>query len=67
MKQIITECPYCHNKHIFNVTDEQYNKYVNGESYIQTIFPKFTPTEREMLITGICGECWDKIFGSEED
>ena len=67
MKQIVTECPYCHRKHVFTITDEQFNKYANGESYIQTIFPELTAPEREMLITGICEECWNKIFSSEED
>lgn len=65
MKKIKTQCPNCGKVHIFKVSDEQYRKYINGESYIQNIFSELTPGEREMLITGICPECWNKIFKEE--
>ena len=29
---------------------------------IQTVFPKLTLDEREMLKTGFCPKCWDIIF-----
>ena len=29
---------------------------------IQTVFPNLTLDEREMLKTGFCPKCWDKIF-----
>lgn len=62
MKKIVTKCPKCGTVHVFNVTNEQYNQYVNGESYIQNIFSEYSAEEREMLITGICPDCWKKIF-----
>lgn len=33
---------------------------------IQTALPTLTPTEREMLVTGICGECWDLLGDDDE-
>ena len=66
MKQIRTQCPECGKVHIFEVSDEQYQKYINNEGYIQTIFPSLSAGEREMLITGICPKCWDEIFKEEE-
>ena len=67
MKKIETKCPICGETHIFEVTDEQYNKYIAGEEFIQNIFPEMSVIGREMLITGICGECWDKIFPRDEE
>lgn len=33
---------------------------------IQDIIPNVSPAYREMFISGICPECWDKMFGCEE-
>ena len=32
---------------------------------IQTVFPKLTLDQREMLKTGFCPKCWDKIFDED--
>lgn len=66
MKNIYTKCPICGKKTIFTVTDEQYDKYINKKENIQRIFPKLSCEDREKLITGICGDCWNKIFKDEE-
>lgn len=29
----------------------------------QTAFPNVEPARRELLISGTCGECWNKMFG----
>ena len=29
---------------------------------IQTVFPKLSPDQREMLKSELCGKCWEKIF-----
>ena len=34
--------------------------------YIQDAMPYLSADERELLISGICGNCFDKMFGSEE-
>ena len=47
------------------MTNEEYERYTNNESLIN-IFPEWTPTEREHLITGLCYECQDTIFTIEE-
>jgi hypothetical protein len=30
---------------------------------VQDIFPEWTPAQREMLISQICGTCFDEMFG----
>ena len=61
---IKTTCPYCGKQTIINVDELAWGKYQKGE-FIQKAFPELNPAQREMLITGICPECWDRIFDDE--
>lgn len=36
--------------------------YSSGSRPIQQIFDYLTPAERELFQSGICGECWVKVF-----
>jgi len=56
------KCPECGKISTLEMTKEQYNQYVSRDSYIQNIFPNWSPATREMLITGICPDYWNKIF-----
>ena len=67
MKQFTKKCICCGKEFIFNVTDEQYNNYINQTDLIQRIFPEIRPDKRELLISGICGECFDDIMYDDED
>lgn len=62
MEKIETKCSICGKKYNFDITEEQYNKYIDAEKFIQNIFPEFGVIEREMLITCICDECRNKFF-----
>ena len=35
--------------------------------YIQDAMPYLSADERELLISGTCGACFDKMFGDPED
>jgi len=35
--------------------------------HVQLIFQYLTPAERELLVSGTCGECWNKIFPPEAE
>ena len=60
-----TTCPECGKVHSTEVDVEAWNRgkllYVGG-ALMQDAFPSFSPSQREMFITGICDSCWDKIF-----
>jgi len=34
--------------------------------YIQNAMPYLSADEREILVSGICGDCFDKMFGGGE-
>lgn len=46
-----------------NLADLQ--DYQNGK-LIQNAFPYLTADEREIMISGICGGCFDKVFSEDE-
>jgi len=49
-----------------DVTDEQIANWRNG-ALIQRAMPNLTADERELLISGYCGTCFDKLFPPEPD
>ena len=54
-------CPVCRRTQVVGVEQEDYDKYQNG-MYVQDAFPYLRAEQREMFITGICSECWKKMF-----
>jgi len=46
-------------------TEEQYQRLVHwkaGKMHIQEALPEFSADDRELLLSSICGTCYDKIF-----
>lgn len=58
---IETACPFCGAVHMIEVNLTDYWDWEDGK-LAQDAFPYLTPDEREMLISGICPECWDSMF-----
>ena len=54
-------CPFCGAVHMIEVNLVDYWDWKDGK-LAQDAFPYLTPDEREMLISGICPECWDSMF-----
>ena len=62
---VLTVCPICGEYNfVDNVPLDGYNDWLNGE-LIQNAMPDLSPEEREMLISGVCPECWQKMMGGE--
>ena len=61
-----TTCRVCKNQVEMQVHVEDVTAWENGE-LIQNAMPYLTPDEREILISGTCGPCFDGMFGSEEE
>jgi len=60
-----TTCNRCKNQVEMKVYVEDVTAWENGE-LIQNAMPYLSADEREVLISGVCGTCFDKMFGSEE-
>lgn len=67
MEKVIlkAKCRTCKEVHELEVSQQGLVRYEKGRSYIQDCFPELTVDERELLISGTCGTCFDKMFGEE--
>ena len=61
--EIITTCPFCGKDHSVVVEEHDYLAWEMGNSLAQDAFPYLSADDREMLISGICPQCWEKTFG----
>lgn len=63
-KSIMVTCRDCKKDYTLPATDEQIIRYNNG-AYVQTAFRHLNADQRELIVSGTCGECFDKMFGGE--
>lgn len=64
---IETVCPFCgHVNEVVVENSDFIDWQVNGK-LAQDAFPYLTAEEREMLISGICKDCWYNAFHEEEE
>ena len=63
---VITRCPFCGRGNEVEVNEMDYLDWSDG-GLAQVAFPYLSADEREMLISGICPDCWFNTFGSEDE
>ena len=61
MITLIVNCIMCGSEHSIAVPEEGFNQWQRGVA-IQYALPGLTASERELLISGVCPVCWDKLF-----
>lgn len=59
---IKVNCEICNEEHWFDMTQLQYKRWTKQKDLIQNIFPEMSVDEREILVSGICSSCYDKMF-----
>ena len=55
-------CPFCEMNHQVLVNEDDFYRWQDGE-LAQNAFPYLSATEREQLISQVCPDCQEKIFG----
>lgn len=65
MISVKTKCPWCGETSTVTVTRVGYEAWVTGTK-IQDAFPELSASDRERLISGVCGPCWDEEFSDDE-
>lgn len=72
--QIISpRCFDCGKKTNVEVTEAEFDRYqafkqgLPGPRHIQDVFPDWSADQREMLLSGTHPECWDRMFGDEDE
>lgn len=58
---IVTRCPLCGCANFVEVNDLDYLDWQDGE-LVQNAFPYLSADEREMLVSGICPDCWEHMM-----
>ena len=59
-------CIYCKKEASIEVDETAYLAWQNKEGHLINLMPKLTIEEREMLISGTCGECFDEMCNDDE-
>ena len=58
-------CIHCGKSSVVEIDAGDLARWRNGE-HVQSVWPTWTPEQRELLITGTHGKCWDEMFAEEE-
>ena len=58
-------CPICGKQYIITVPHDGFIRWRSG-SRIQECMPNLSSEDREALMTGICGECWERMYGEDD-
>jgi hypothetical protein len=58
-------CAFCRKIGTVTIPESGYHLWNNG-AYIQDAFPTLSLDEREQIISGTHGECFDRMFKEEE-
>lgn len=61
-KTIKVTCFKCKKEYTINVTEDDYLNWKEGGMLVQDAFPYLSANERELLMSRICGTCFDKMF-----
>lgn len=62
LKKIKKSCDNCDSETQLLIESEDYKSWKKGR-LIQDAMPYLTIEQRELLISGICGTCFDDMFG----
>lgn len=60
MKEVV--CKVCSTKHVVIAPTAGYLRWAKGQAKIQEALPGLSEDDRELLVSGICGQCFDKMF-----
>ena len=66
MTEFGVDCRICGDAHTILADEKDVCHWQDG-SLIQDVMSYLTAEERELLISGTCGDCFDKMFPPEVD
>ena len=64
MIEVSNVCPFCGKTHSFKTDASEFKKGLDAYSdgaLVQNAWPSLTSSQRELLISGICDECWNNM------
>lgn len=64
--EISATCGICRLEFRLTVDRDRYSRWKNGEGHIQHMLPELSEDDRELLVSGTCGRCFDAMFAESE-
>lgn len=62
IQAVVVKCCICGTTHSIIVPVAGYKLWATRQASIQDALPSLSDDERELLLSGICPVCWDKLF-----
>ena len=59
-------CKFCGKEVTVQAEEEKFSRFDAG-AHVQDVFPDLGVNYRELMISGICGECFDQIFENDDE
>ena len=59
-------CKFCGKEVTVQAEEEKFSRLGAG-AHVQDVFPDLGVNYRELMISGICGECFDQIFENDDE
>lgn len=59
------QCKNCGIVYQIIADSDDVQQWQDGEGYIQDLLSYLSAAEREMMISGICDNCWKEMFGED--
>lgn len=66
MMNLEARCPFCGKVSVVTVNEKDYEAWQSG-ALVQNAFPYLSANDREILVSGICEECWEGMFSTEDN
>lgn len=60
-------CVHCNTEGMYQVTLAQWDAWQVKGQFIQHVFPDKTADEREFMISGTHGKCFEEMFALEDE
>lgn len=60
-------CMVCNQSSVIHLDEASLNAWLGRQAYIQDVFPELSIDDRELLISGTHSDCWDTLFGGDEE
>lgn len=61
---IVKTCVVCGEIKSVHCSPEEFDAWLHG-ALIQAAMPNTPKEERELLVSGTCGECWQRMFSEQ--
>jgi len=60
-------CKHCGRQFVLTLNKSDMYDWLSGSLPIQSALPYLSANERELLLSGTCGECFDEMFPPDLD